>query len=282
MEKGVPKIVMVITDGESDNNILTLTEARKLKDRGVNIVSIGVGDLKEQELIDMASSPNDVYKVDDFDTVLLILSSVSLTACQQPAVVEEEKEIKSVVEQDTYKYYKYSLTQKPEKFTIELEDLMGRSDLYYSFEDEMPKSPDDYIKQNETEPNDDVNFIEKNSIGKFLASGPKMFDDNKATSKSNKKYFAISRPVSGQNDFLYFGIKGIFETNEFKVYIYNRTVDPDPVEPPAPADYQLTILIIVVVMLFIVLLLVLIVLIFIIYFFKQKKKGLFNMYKARS
>jgi hypothetical protein len=87
VDQGVPKIVIVITDGESDNNNATLSEAKKLKDRGYNIVSIGIGNLKEQELIDMASSPNDVFKVDDFDKVLLILSSISLSACQQPNLI---------------------------------------------------------------------------------------------------------------------------------------------------------------------------------------------------
>ncbi len=99
----MPKIVIVITDGESDNNTSTLSETKKLKDRGFNIVTIGIGNLKEQELIDMASSLNDVFKVDDFDKVLLILSSISLSACQQPAIITAEKEIKSDVAKNSWK-----------------------------------------------------------------------------------------------------------------------------------------------------------------------------------
>ena len=60
---GVPKIVIVLTDGESNDYTLTINEAKLIKNRGINIISIGVGNLKEQELIDMATSLNDVYKV---------------------------------------------------------------------------------------------------------------------------------------------------------------------------------------------------------------------------
>ena len=60
---GVPKIVIVLTDGESNDYTLTINEAKRIKNRGINIISIGVGNLKEQELIDMATSLNDVYKV---------------------------------------------------------------------------------------------------------------------------------------------------------------------------------------------------------------------------
>ena len=60
---GVPKIVIVLTDGESNDYTSTINEAKLIKNRGINIISIGVGNLKEQELIDMATSLNDVYKV---------------------------------------------------------------------------------------------------------------------------------------------------------------------------------------------------------------------------
>jgi len=208
VDQGVPKIVIVITDGESDNNNATLSEAKKLKDRGYNIVSIGIGDLKEQELIDMASSPNDVFKVDDFDKVLLILSSISLSACQQPAIITEEKEIKSDVAKNSYKYFKYSLEDKPDNFTIEVTDLKGETQFYYSFEDENPKSPDDFIKQNTTQTDIDMNFIEKNF----------------ARANEKKKSVLITRPLDNNTDFLFIGVKGVLQTNEFQLQVYDKFV----------------------------------------------------------
>ena len=216
MDQGVPKIVIVITDGESDNNNATLSEAKKLKDRGYNIVSIGIGDLKEQELIDMASSPNDVFKVDDFDKVLLILSSISLSACQQPAIITEEKEIKSDVAKNSYKYFKYSLEDKPDNFTIEVTDLKGETEFYYSFEDENPKSPDDFIKQNTTQTDIDMNFIEKNF----------------ARANEKKKSVLITRPLDNSTDFLFIGVKGVLQTNEFQLQVYGKFIlEAEPFNP---------------------------------------------------
>jgi len=222
-DKGVPKIVIVITDGASNDYKQTIAQAKRIKDRGINIVSIGIGNLSEKELIDMASSPNDVYKVEDFDKVLLILTSISRTACLQPAVVTEEKEIKSTVEQNTYKYFKFSLEQKNpnsslnqnltyfDKFTIELEIINGETNLFYSFTDENPKSDQDYI-QNEPQKEPDMNFIEKNFLSKSVISDG-----------SNKKYFQVKRPKN--ETLLYFGVKGYKEKNEFQIYVYNRTVN---------------------------------------------------------
>jgi hypothetical protein len=271
VDQGVPKIVIVITDGESDNNNATLTEAKKLKDRGFNIVSIGIGDLKEQELIDMASSPNDVFKVDDFDKVLLILSSISLSACQQPAIITEEKEIKSDVAQNSYKYFKYSLEDKPDNFTIEVTDLKGETEFYYSFEDENPKSPEDFIKQNTTQTDIDMNFIEKNLISKDVSSfKPKYV----ARVNEKKKTILITRPLDISTDFLFIGVKGIMQTNEFQFQISDKIISL-----PSTIDYELFIFIIVIsilVMIFILFIFVLV--LFIIMIHKYQKSEMFNVY----
>ena len=216
----MPKVVIVITDGESNEPFETLTQAKRIKDRGINIVSVGIGNLREQELIDMASSINDVYKVDDFDKVLLILSSISLTACQQSAAITEEKQIKSEVVLNGYRYFRYSLEDKPENFTIEIEDVKGETEFFYSFEDETPKSSEDYIT-NLAQSEFDMNFIEKRSIR-----------NEKATSRvvEKKKYIQITKPLGVNAEFLFMGIKGKSEQNEFQVYIYKKVISTGPAD----------------------------------------------------
>ena len=133
-DQGVLKIAMIVTDSESSNNIEAITQAKLIKDRGINVVTIGIGDLKLQELIDMASSPSDVYKVDDFDKDQWILSSISFTAYQQLVAIVPEKQITSLCDKMTYKFFMVPLLQNKryfENFTIELEDIEGRSDIYY-------------------------------------------------------------------------------------------------------------------------------------------------------
>ena len=37
----MPKVVIVVTDGESSNYDQTIMQAKQIKDRGINIISIG-------------------------------------------------------------------------------------------------------------------------------------------------------------------------------------------------------------------------------------------------
>ncbi len=69
LEKGVSKVVIVITDGGSNvNAALTVPNAGKIKERGFSVVSVGIGNsLNQAELIGMASNKDDVYNVDNYD-----------------------------------------------------------------------------------------------------------------------------------------------------------------------------------------------------------------------
>lgn len=74
VESGTPKVVLVITDGQSTDPKKTLVEANKIKDRGIDIISVGIGsNTNLDELIGIASSPNDQYFVDDFDRLYTII-----------------------------------------------------------------------------------------------------------------------------------------------------------------------------------------------------------------
>lgn len=74
VESGTPKVVLVITDGMSSNRTATLIEAGRIKDRGFDIVTVGIGkEIDMDELVDMASSPNDQYFIEEFDKLYIIL-----------------------------------------------------------------------------------------------------------------------------------------------------------------------------------------------------------------
>lgn len=220
VEDGIPKVVMVLTDGLSNNKTRTLQEAQRIKDRGFNVISVGIGvDFDLDELIKMANTPNDQYFVDDFDKLELLLSGLSKTTCQKPAEVEQEKEIKSSVEKNTYKYYKVNLEKRKDlkKFSVELKELRGRSRLYHSFKEENPKSDDDFLS-NSTQPDKDGNYIEKMySLVRLTPTGLRITD--------NTLYYQIERPDGVANDWLYMSVKGLDDVNDFQVIVYNRTID---------------------------------------------------------
>jgi hypothetical protein len=118
---------------------------------------------------------------------------------------------------------------KPDNFTIEVTDLKGETEFYYSFEDENPKSPDDLIKQNTTQTDIDMNFIEKSSVTKDVSSfKPK----NMARASEKKKTILITRPLNISSDFLFIGVKGVLQTNEFQLQVYDKfVVEAEPFNP---------------------------------------------------
>ena len=137
----------MITDGMSSNPPQTLIEAQNIKDRKFNIISVGIGGANIQELTAIATSANDVYFVSNFNEVLEIITSLSRTTCLQSAEIPSKTEIVSRVERDTYKYFRLSLVNPNEtldEFTFELQILKGLTDLFYSFENENPKSESNF------------------------------------------------------------------------------------------------------------------------------------------
>ena len=164
-QQGVPKVVMVVTDGKSGNPAQTLIEAQKIKDRKFSIISVGIAGANIQELIDIATSANDQYYVNNFNQILQIINSLSRTTCLQSAELPSKTEILSRVEKNSYKYFRLSLV-KPnetlEELTLELQILSGLTELYYSFENVNPKNESDYLTDNNLDMNDE-NFID--SIG---------------------------------------------------------------------------------------------------------------------
>ena len=70
---GIPKVLILVTDGASTNNETLRQVARELWERGIMIYVVGVGDLiKEEELKDITASDSNIFKAKDFDTMALI------------------------------------------------------------------------------------------------------------------------------------------------------------------------------------------------------------------
>lgn len=80
----VPKIAIVLTDGLSNKPTDTATEARLLKNSGVLLLSIGIGNsVNKQELETIASLPQDVFQVIDFSVLDTIQQQVANKTCER-------------------------------------------------------------------------------------------------------------------------------------------------------------------------------------------------------
>ena len=84
--QGVAHVALVITDGESSNSSATIDAARRLRQTGVEILTMGIGNLqwlKKDELEGMASHPKmrNVYLVDDYSTLFTVTDVIISTVC---------------------------------------------------------------------------------------------------------------------------------------------------------------------------------------------------------
>lgn len=70
---GVPKILIILTDGESDDNVTIPSRRLRDEDR-VHIISVGVGNILYDELADMASDPDNenIFNVTFFSLFSLV------------------------------------------------------------------------------------------------------------------------------------------------------------------------------------------------------------------
>lgn len=72
---GPPKVILTITDGASSNPNSTVKEIERIKRREfISMISVGIGvEIDFDELIALASTPDDQYLVEDFNSLANIL-----------------------------------------------------------------------------------------------------------------------------------------------------------------------------------------------------------------
>jgi hypothetical protein len=83
---GVPKIGIVVTDGNSNNRQLTASEADKARKDGITMFAIGVGrGINDNELHAIATDPDSQYtfRADSFDALTSLKGSLSSKTCQR-------------------------------------------------------------------------------------------------------------------------------------------------------------------------------------------------------
>ncbi|KAK0055893.1 collagen alpha-5(VI) chain [Biomphalaria pfeifferi] len=95
---GVPKVVITLTDGNSANAMLTFGAATALKNSGVTMMSIGVGNnILENELVVLAKSPAYVFTTDEYKNLQTLLYVTAQKTCKEcngvVAPIEDDKGI---------------------------------------------------------------------------------------------------------------------------------------------------------------------------------------------
>ncbi|XP_006038702.1 collagen alpha-6(VI) chain [Alligator sinensis] len=81
MNEGVPQVLIVITDGESNDKQELPDEAQKLRDKGIIIYAVGIEAANYDELLMMAGVENKCFYVDTFDGLKDISFNLSKEVC---------------------------------------------------------------------------------------------------------------------------------------------------------------------------------------------------------
>ncbi|CAC5378864.1 unnamed protein product [Mytilus coruscus] len=75
-------ILVVITDGKSNNHLATIAQANHLKNNNILIIAVGIGSgVSKSELNGMASGSSYVLHVEDFNALSHIYDSIHSIAC---------------------------------------------------------------------------------------------------------------------------------------------------------------------------------------------------------
>lgn len=79
---GVDKWVVVLTDGASTRPTKTIAAADRLHKMGIEVISIGVGSgANKAELEAIATDPQHVYRVDDFNGLQALMTNIESSTC---------------------------------------------------------------------------------------------------------------------------------------------------------------------------------------------------------
>lgn len=86
LHRGVPQVLIVITDGVSHDAEKLNATAKALRDRGILVLAVGIGEANPVELLAMAGSRDKYFFVENFEGLKGILSNVSASVCNTAQV----------------------------------------------------------------------------------------------------------------------------------------------------------------------------------------------------
>ncbi|ESN97759.1 hypothetical protein HELRODRAFT_193192 [Helobdella robusta] len=118
---GIPKIGIVMTDGHSNNLRDTLEAAKRLHQKDITVIAIGIGEnINNEELKAIATDPDckNVFRLDGFFDLEALKESIEITTCEAPIYVSNEEPMNFTLPPFESKNIK--ITVSPSGLTIEI------------------------------------------------------------------------------------------------------------------------------------------------------------------
>ena len=88
--EGIPRVVVLLTDGRSNSPLSTINSANKVHDANIQVYSFGIGSgVNEAELLAIASDESYVYHINSFTagSFSSVLRPLQLSACLSKIIV---------------------------------------------------------------------------------------------------------------------------------------------------------------------------------------------------
>ena len=158
---GLPRILVVLTDGKSGDNVST--PAKTVRDNEITIYAVGVARYNLQQLKEIAPSDQHVITLDSFSKLDAFVSTITSSACYEPRVSGNNETITTNVKKGSFKYFSYKVN--PEKnLEVSVDDLVGSTMLYASRTTPHPYKYDHDYKFERASQKDKVIVIGGNAI----------------------------------------------------------------------------------------------------------------------
>lgn len=143
--EGVPRILIVLTDGQANPGYEPAAEAALLHATGVTVFAVGIGAYNRGELLDMASSPKSdrVFELASFNDLVALAKSLAPLTCFAPSLLEPEGPTLVVLPRDSIGYYRVDCTPLPGIVTVSVRVLAGTVAVFISTSTSTP-GPADY------------------------------------------------------------------------------------------------------------------------------------------
>ncbi|CAF1393169.1 unnamed protein product [Didymodactylos carnosus] len=221
-EDGAPKVIFLITDGQSNGVLKPIQEANVLKQRDIHIFTVGVGnnvDLTEVQGICTPPWSENYLPITNYAGLEQKLSQFMSKTCTEPISVVENSTVIGECAKDKYKFFEVSIKVVGNKILITVKLFNGKVKLFYSFNARNPKDPSDF----------DTYSNDKSKTSATLTSsiwakhyfndiGVHVFESKQGIMRTDEdEVTLILDKPSNDTEFVYIGVKGLEEQNRFEV-----------------------------------------------------------------
>ena len=205
LSKAVPRILIVLTDGQSGDDVSM--PAMRAKMSGLNLFSIGIANANDKELHEIASSTNQVYFVRTFSRLSQVTLLIRTASCKSSALVDKNEPVARMVTKGQLEKLQVILEDN-EQLSITFSTEPGNELIIYaSFRFRNP-GPNQY------------DFIWHVSDGEYTVST--------TSADGNRKRRQVPGDVASDAQTLFMAIEAVNETVSLTVEVNASDVTVEP------------------------------------------------------